>query len=110
LTITNYSRTGREISLPECIVIRPRIFIDGELWCGRQLFDVISTLLEGNSDPWFTIRFLHFSLHSHLILTIKKYRLICFDVPSKELQCIFFEERYKCILKNVESTDPFCVS
>ena len=59
-----WSRSGRQIPLPNWFTIKfPEMVLDGELWAGREHFDLISGLVRTTHQPealWKSVKFMVF--------------------------------------------------
>eukprot|EP00026_Physarum_polycephalum_P002046 Phypoly_transcript_02050.p1 GENE.Phypoly_transcript_02050~~Phypoly_transcript_02050.p1 ORF type:complete len:789 (+),score=103.44 Phypoly_transcript_02050:501-2867(+) len=89
-----YSRHGRELTLSSNIKkLLPSFFLDGELWCGRGLFNLAFMLCNGLAEygAWNILRF------------------IVFDVPSYEFRDLPFENRYYRVMEKIQPDNPFSI-
>eukprot|EP00026_Physarum_polycephalum_P003327 Phypoly_transcript_03337.p1 GENE.Phypoly_transcript_03337~~Phypoly_transcript_03337.p1 ORF type:complete len:777 (+),score=98.56 Phypoly_transcript_03337:66-2333(+) len=90
---TLYSRMGKRISFPATFRhLLPSIFLDGELWAGRQNYkDAHSVLDRPEEVPWEDMRFL------------------VFDLPEASVQSDPLEQRYSSLLLSVPPHHPFTI-
>jgi hypothetical protein len=71
-------------------------YIGDDVWCGLRYSIILIIII------WCTIGLLFISSLS--------FRMICFDIPSANVEKLPFEERYQLALVNIYPNHPFFVS
>eukprot|EP00026_Physarum_polycephalum_P002873 Phypoly_transcript_02882.p1 GENE.Phypoly_transcript_02882~~Phypoly_transcript_02882.p1 ORF type:complete len:833 (+),score=72.23 Phypoly_transcript_02882:121-2619(+) len=88
-----YSRSGRRVPLHGAFKRHfPHFFLDGEIWFGRGMFALTSTLFAGAE-----------------IVSWHALRMIFFDTPPTKLQPAPFEMRYEHVLHELKTSCSFSI-